>query len=147
MTLKFGALGTQSRAAAMCFWGKVSVTQLSTGKPLFCVPSCGPVTVSRASRVSLPPARRALQRSSLPPAHFPALSFWQLPPLVPRDGCGIASGDICACNLRTQPRRREGSMLRRWLGVGGDAMRCRQLGWLGREINGCGEGNTAALGL
>lgn len=39
----------------------------------------------------------------LPPI-FLLLRFWQLPLLFPRDGCGIASGDICACNLLTQPR-------------------------------------------
>lgn len=51
----------------------------------------------------------------LPPISL-LLRFWQLPLLFPRDGCGIASGDICACNLLTQPRRRENNMVQRWGG-------------------------------
>lgn len=68
----------------------------------------------------------------LPPI-FLLLRFWQPLLLFPRDGCGIASGDICACDLLTQPRKRENSTLQRW-------------GWgvlsagLGRQRNGCGEG-------
>lgn len=53
----------------------------------------------------------------LPPI-FLLLRFWQLLLLFPRDGCGIASGDICACDLLTQPRKRENSTLQRW-GWGG----------------------------
>ena len=71
------------------------------------------------------------------PAHFPAAALWQLPLLFPRDGCGIASGDICACNLLTPPRKRENSMLQRW-GLGeGEVV---PFAGLGRQRNGCGEG-------
>lgn len=117
--------------------GKITITQFSPGNPLFSFPSSGPVTVllPRASRFS-----RRLHSIAvflalcvcLPPI-FLLLRFWQPLLLFPRDGCGIASGDICACDLLTQPRKRENSTLQRW-------------GWgvlsagLGRQRNGCGEG-------
>lgn len=119
----FGALGEEADfPTGLCFrnpelapsWsGVVACTSQARlvlavlcWNPPFSLPSAGPVTefLPRASAVFLAPCE------CLPPV-FLLLRFWQLPLLFPRDGCGIASGDICACNLLTQPRRRENSMV------------------------------------